>query len=231
VATRALVIHTASTSSLIKVLIHANAHNKKPKTGYNLPGKPGYTAAGYKELVSDIHSLRNGYVPIAILSAAIILLLIFALRKPRSASGSRWVLVVAMIFPTSILLGAVSPFGFPGAAQVAGVAMTVGAVAAIVLVFSPASTAYVRACKEAATPPELRGVPRQRLFGPRPAPAARPGQVRTGARPTARQAAAAASSNSGRAKAKARSDAEATARGAELARARARASKSRRTDV
>lgn len=214
---RALVIYSASTDTLRKILIHANSAEKKPKKNYGIPGD--------KQILKDLHALKTAYVPLAILTVFIVAFLIYGLRRPRSASGSRWVLIVAMLFPTGVLFGFYSPFGFPPAAKVAGYLMSVGAVAAIVLMFVPTSAAYFKACRDAALPPGLRGQPRPRLFGPRPAaPAGKPASS-----PSARPATTATGGN--RAKSKARSDAEAVARGAELARSRARANKSRRTDA
>ena len=219
---RALVIYNASTGTLRTILIHANQVAKTPKKHYGIPGDT--------QIAKDLHALKTAYVPLAILTVFIVVFLIYGLRRPRSASGSRWVLIVAMLFPTGVLFGFYSPFGFPALAKFAGYTMSVGAVAAIVLMFVPTSSTYFKACRDAALPPGLRGQPRPKLFGPRPAAGAGNAAARsTATRSTARPAATSTGGN--RAKSKARNDAEAVARGAELARSRARASKSRRTDV
>jgi hypothetical protein len=214
---RAVAIVMASPNAFRAYEIHTNNKAKKPK-------RP-YTAA---DIASDIHALRSSYVVYAVLSALVVAFLITGLRRARSASASRWILIFALFF-TGGLGGIVPPFGFPGLIQGTGVVVGVAALVSIALVFSPPSIAYARACRDAALPPELRGQPRPKLFGPRPTPAS----TRAGARPTTRPAARPSNTSTGgnRAKSKARNDAEAVARGAELARSRARSSKSRRTDV
>jgi len=217
---RAYAIHSASDKTLGVVLKHSNKHGKKPKSHY-IPGD--------KTFDKDLHTLHTAYTPLAVVAALIAALLILGLRTPRYASATRWFVIVLMLYPTGSLFGALSPYGFPGLAQAAGVLISVGAIGAIVANFLPPSAAYFAACREATTSPERRAAAAQRpkLFGPRPALGS-PRQAP--ARPAARTAAPPAAS-SGKAKAKARNDADAVARGAELARSRARASKSRRTDV
>jgi hypothetical protein len=216
---RGVNIALTSESAFRAYEIHTNAKQKKPK-------KP-YTA---QDISSDIHALKSSYLVYALIGALVVAFLIFGLRKARSASGSRWVLIFGLFF-TGALGGIVPPFAFPGIAQGLGVAVGVLSIISIGLVFSPPSSVYSKACREAALPPELRGQPRPKLFGPRPTPASRQAPTR----PTSTRGAApgptATSTGGGRSKAKARSDAEAVARGADLARSRARASKSRRSDV
>lgn len=217
VMARALVIYYSSSSTLRTILIHANKTSKKPKKNYGVGADP--------QIVKDLHSLKVGYIPLGILTIFVIAFLIFGLRRPRSASGSRWVMIVALFIPTGAIVGFYSPYGYPSLGRAAGYLMSIGSIGAIILMFLPASSEYIKACRDAALPPELRGQPRPKLFGPRPTAAARP----AASRPAARSAEA--STGAGKSKSKARSDAEAVARGAELARSRARASKSRRTDV
>lgn len=219
---RGIGVSTASSATLRPYLIHLNAHAKTPKKNYGVPND--------KQFATDLHTLHSSYVVASLLTAVVVLLLMFGMRKPRSASASRWVLIFALYF-TGAIVGLYPPYGLPGWIQGAGVVMGVAALAALVLIFTPPSLAYARACKESTLPPERRGQPRPKLFGPRPAPA--PRTTATAARSAAanRTAARPSSAAAGKAKAKARNDAEAVARGAELARTRARASKSRRTDA
>lgn len=219
---RGLAVSTASAATLRPYLLHLNAHAKTPKKHYGAPGD--------KQFSTDLHTLHSSYVIAAVLTAVVVALLMFGLRKARSASASRWVLIFALYF-TGALLGLYPPFGLPGWIQGAGVLMGIGAFASLVLIFLPPSTAYARASKEASLPPELRGQPRPKLFGPRTAPAGRATGPTARSTSAGRPAARTAPTGGGKAKAKARNDADAVARGAELARSRARASKSRRTDA
>jgi hypothetical protein len=208
-----------STSTLDKYLVSLN--NKAKKKDKKVP----YTPA---EIAKDLHSLRIETISIGIVVSVLVLGITWAMRRPGTASATRWLFLVLMVLSGAIFR--VVPIkGYPALAKGIGVLTGLSAVAALVLIFLPASAVYFKACREAVLPPERRGLPatdRPRLFGPRPA-AQRPGTAGT-ARPSApRQSAPAA----GRGKAKVRSDSEAIARGAELARTRAKASKSRRTDV
>jgi len=226
-AVRAISIHSASDKTLGVILTHSNAHAKKPKSHY-IPGD--------KTFDKDLHTLHSAYTPLAFIAGLIAILLILGLRTPRYASATRWFVIVLMLYPTGSLFGAFSPFGFPGLAQAGGIAITVGALGAILLNLLPQSAAYFAACRDATMTPERRAAAasRPKLFGPRQPMGSRqaPARQAPGSRSAsaaARQASAGAAG--GKAKAKARNDAEAIARGAELARNRARASKSRRTDV
>lgn len=215
---RGLAIYYASTGTLRQILIHANAKAKKPKPDY----------ANGKQIITDLHALRIGYLFPAVLTLLVVAFLAYSLRKPRSASNTRWILIVALFFPTGALFGAYSQYGFPQLANVGGWLMTIGSVASIILMFVPQSSSYFAACRDLSMTPERRAAAaaRPKLFGPRTTPAARTSATRpAAARPSN------TSTGGNKAKSKARNDAEAVARGAELARTRARASKSRRTDV
>jgi hypothetical protein len=213
-----------STSTLTTYLVNTtNKAGSKKKTPY-----------GPDQIASDIHQLRQGTLIMGVVIAVALALLVFAVRRARSASGSRWALLILMLF-TSLPFYVVPITGFPAAVNVAGVIVGVASIAAILLIFvPPPSQKYFRDCREASLPPERRGQPRPSLFGPR---RQRPGPAGTGGRAAAARAASQEaqdeavrpSGTSSKARAKVRSDADAVARGAELARSRAKASKSRRT--
>ncbi len=208
-----------STGTLNSYLIDLNARAKKPVANYVRD-----------HLAGDLHSLRVSAVIQSIVVAVALVLIVFALRRTRTAGGSRWALLIIVVL-TALPFYVIPVSGWPVLPKVSGVLTGVAAIASLVLVFVPASSAYFRQCRDAMTPPELRGQPKKglgALFGPRPPRAARP---RAGA-PTgaAQRPAAARNVSSSRSRAKVRSDADSVARGAELARSRAKASKSRRTD-
>jgi hypothetical protein len=223
-----------STATLNKFLVKSNHDAKKPKSPY-----------GPAEIAKDLHGLRQSTLLLGVISAIALVLLMLALRRTRTASATRWAMLVLMLF-TSLPLYVVPIHGFPKVTNGAGVVTGVAAIAAILLIFlPPQSQRYFRDCREASTPPELRGQPRPGLFGPRRQRAglAGPGGRAAAARAAARTNAAGtqtrasapdtsaqpAAAGGGKARAKVRSDAESVARGADLARARAKASKSRRT--
>jgi hypothetical protein len=217
------------TNELQQFLINSNNNAKDKK-------KPNYVR---DHLAADLHALRQGTLLMGVVIAIALTLLIFAVRRVRTASGSRWAMLIVMLF-TSLPFYIVPISGFPTVPKVAGVLVGAAAIAALLLVFLPKpSQQYFRDCRDAALPPELRGQPRPGLFGPR---RQRPGL----AGPGGRAAAARATQNtkaasvrtaeaqnhpvgSTKSRAKVRSDADAVARGADLARSRAKASKSRRT--
>ncbi len=217
---------SGSTPTMKKYLIVANSKAKTPKTNY--------------DPTQDLHNFRQGATVNLLLLAVIAALLIWAMRRPRSASASRWVLLIVMVFmelPLLIIPKFGYPSGLPPLARLGGALAGVFAVATIALVFVPReSQQYFRACRDATLPPGAQrrpGLFGQGLFGPR---APRRG-TDTATRPAAtrpadtRPAPASASTRPAapRAKAKGRSDADAVAKGAELARSRAKASKSRRS--
>jgi hypothetical protein len=218
-----------STGQLQKFLIHANSTAGDKK-------KPNYVA---DHLSADLHALRQGALLMGVVIALALVLIIFALRRVRTASPSRWAMLIVLLF-TELPFYVLPVSGFPMGARVAGVVVGAASILAILLIFIPKpSQQYFRACKEAATPPELRGQPRPSLFGPRrqrpglagPGGRAAAGRATQNARtaPARTQSEAPEESGPSKARAKVRSDSEAVARGAELARSRAKASKSRRT--
>jgi hypothetical protein len=206
-----------STGTLQAFVKTANAKAKKPKDPYTA-----------QLIAKDIHALRQGALIEAAVIAIAVLLLVVALRRVRSASGSRWALLIMLVL-TSLPFYVVPISGFPAIPKVAGVIVGVASIAALLLIFvPPASQKYFRDCREANTPPELRGQPRPGLFGPR-----RPREPR-GMSALGRAAAGGAvpkrPANAAKARSKVRSDADAIAHGAELARSRAKAAgKSRRS--
>lgn len=213
-----------STSTLTSYLVNAN----------NKAGDKKKTPYGADQINADLHSLRQGTLVMGLVIAVALTLLVFAVRRARSASGSRWALLILMVF-TSLPFYVVPISGFPAAVNVAGVVVGVAAIAAILLVFvPPPSQKYFRDCRQASLPPERRGQPRPSLFGPRrqrPGLGG-PGGGQAAAARAAQQRAkdeAVRPSGAPKARAKVRADAEAVARGAELARSRAKASKSRRS--
>lgn len=173
------------------------------------------------------HSLRVTFFISAALVTVILGLLTWGMRRTRSASASRWgvlIMVVLPIAPAGLAFAVVPTWGFPFISQAAGVASGLVAIAVIVLLFLPPSTRYFHECRNAVTPPELRGQPRPglgSLFRPRPPAGA-------SARTTRPAATRPAKPSASKAKAKVRSDADAIAKGAELARSRAKSSKTRR---
>ncbi len=217
-----------STSQLRAFLVKAN----------NDAGSKKKVPYGPDKVSSDLHALRQGTLLTGVVIGLALVLLLLAYRRVRTASGSRWAMLIVMIF-TTLPLYVIPIKGFPVVPQVAGVIVGVGAVAALALVFIPKpSQKYFRDCRDVLVPPELRGQPRPGLFGG--ARRQRPGLAGPGGRAAAARAAAQSrtapprtsaerGAAAAKARAKVRSDSEAVARGAELARSRAKASKSRRT--
>jgi len=213
-----------STSKLNALMIKANNNAGSKK-------KVPYTAS---QIADDVHKYRQGAVLQGVIIAFALVLLLLAYRRVRTASGSRWAMLIVMLF-TFLPLSVVPIHGLPVASNVAGVIVGLASIAALVLVFLPKpSQKYFRDCREALVPPELRGQPRPGLFGPR---RQRPGLAGPGGRAAAARAAQTQAASerpertggASKARAKVRSDADAVAHGAELARSRAKASKSRRT--
>jgi hypothetical protein len=211
-----------STATMRQYLIDANKKAKTPKKNY--------------DPTSDLQNLRHAGWFNVILLAVIVGLLIWSLRRTRSASMSRWILIVVMVFmqlPLLIIPGIGYPSGLPPLARVGGFAAGLFAIVALGLVFVPReSQRYFRACRELSMPPGAQRRPG--LFGPRP-PRGGPGAGASTRPATTRPAATRPESKPAptrpavpRAKAKGRADADAVAKGAELARSRAKANKSRR---
>ena len=198
-----------NTGKLAAYLTDLNKHAKKPQANF--------------DALKSVHHLRQQNFFQAVLYTVVVLLLIWAMRRARSASASRWALVIVFFF-TGMVWSAITTWGLPTGPKVAGVVISVAAVATIALVFvAPASVKYFRQCREATLPPERRGQERPglgSLFKPRPPRTAPPSAPRP--EPAQRPAMP-------KAKAKVRADSDAVAKGADLARSRAKASKSRRT--
>jgi hypothetical protein len=218
---RALLL-LGNTSTLTKFVIDQN--HKKPQKGF--------------DATNSVHQLRTSAVISAVVLAVALGLLAWALRRTRSASASRWALLIVFLIPLGPLpLYVIPTSGLPGAVVASGMVLGLASIAVLGLVFvAPASTAYFKACRLANVPEELRGQPRPglgSLFGPRRQPPARQGAADRSTRPAQTRTAGADSAANRpaatKAKAKVRSDADAVAKGAELARSRAKASKSRRT--
>jgi hypothetical protein len=212
-----------STGKLNALMIKANndAGSKK---------KVPYTPS---QIADDVHKYRQGAILQGVIIGLALVLLLLAYRRTRTASGSRWAMLIVMLF-TFLPLSIIPVTGLPIASNVAGVIVGLGAIAALGLVFLPKpSQQYFRDCRDALVPPELRGQPRPSLFGGRRAGLAGPGGRAAAARAAAQTRAAETSTDRtpgpSKARAKVRSDADAIAHGAELARSRAKASKSRRT--
>jgi hypothetical protein len=209
-----------STSQLQSFVVDANNRAKTPKSPY-----------GPDQIAADVHSLRQGTLLMGAVIAVVLVLLTFAMRRARTASGTRWAMVIVMLF-TSLPFYVIPISKFPMLPNVAGVLIGVASIAAIVLVFLlKPSQQYFRACREASLPPERRGQPRPSLFGPRRPRAglAGPGGRAAAARAASEQTDVVRPGSAPKARAKVRADADAVARGAELARSRAKASKSRKT--
>jgi hypothetical protein len=182
--------------------------------------------------VGYVHSIRVSAVVIAVVLSIAIALLIGVMRSTRSASTSRWGLLIVLVL-TQIPLWVIPTSGWPVFAAASSVLAGVASIAALIAVFLPPSAAYFRACREASVPPELRGQPRPglgSLLRPRPPGGARPGGGTAATRPARGAVAAPTRPSNSRAKAKVRADAEAVAKGAELARTRAKSGKTRRPE-
>ena len=199
------------TDTLKAYLITSNANAKTPQDPF--------------DAVHALYQLRQGSFITAGLYGVMLALLIFALRRTRSA---RWAVLIIFLY-TLLPFRVIPSSGEPVAVQVVTVLVGVLSIIVLLLIFIPKeSMAYFRACREANMPEGQRGQPRPglgSLFAPRRPPADRTSvaSARRPAQPAETRPAVA------KAKAKVRSDSEAVARGAELARARAKASKSRRT--
>jgi hypothetical protein len=184
------------------------------------------------DAASSVHQLRTGAVISAVIIAVALGLLAWAMRRTRSASASRWALIVVFVVTGPLPFYVIPTSGLPGGVSLAGSVLGIASIVALGLVFVPkTSTTYFKACKLANIPEELRGQPRPglaSLFGQR-RQATRPAQTRPTAQRPARTESASTRPDTAKAKAKVRSDADAVAKGAELARSRAKASKSRRT--
>ncbi|MCW2497732.1 hypothetical protein, partial [Jatrophihabitans sp.] len=149
-----------SSTTLQHYLITQNAKAKKPKKGYTF---------GSHDVLKDLHTLRVSSVVLAAVLTFILIGIFFAFRNVRRASAARWLLLVALII-TSSVFRVVPIKGYPAFAKDTGVAAGVAAIILLVAVFMPSSANYFKNCREAALPPEQRGLPaaaRPRLFGPR----------------------------------------------------------------
>jgi hypothetical protein len=213
---RALLL-LGNTSMLTAYAIKQNKNAKNPDKNF--------------DVVKAVHQFREGAIFTALIIGVVLLLLAWALRRTRSASASRWAMLIVFLF-TGLPFYIIPTSGLPGPASVAGVVLGIAAVAAVLLIFIPRpSQQYFRACREANTPPEKRGQPRPglgSLFGPRrPRDAAGTGP--SSRAPSSKPDLSKSSPTAAKAKAKVRTDSDAVAKGAELARSRAKASKSRRT--
>jgi hypothetical protein len=181
----------------------------------------------------DLHSFRTGSLVQGLVTAAVILILAYMIRRTRVATGARWAtLIVLVLFQIPLYVLPTVASGLPAPYRVATFLMGLCGLATVLLLFVPSSSAYFRACRAATMPAGAAARPSGfSLFGPRrPAGAA----TRAPANPPASPAPEASTATTAarppsRAKAKVRSDAEAIARGAELARTRAKANKTRRT--
>lgn len=204
------------TDTLKAYVITSNANAKTPQDPF--------------DAVHAVYQLRQGAFVTAALYGVMLALLIFAFRRTRSASASRWAVLIIFLY-TLLPFRIIPASGEPVPVQIAAVAVGVLSIAVLVLIFLPKeSIAYFRACREANVPPDRRGQPRPglgSLFAPRPRQAAtsvrRTAPAESVRRPAETRPAVP------KAKAKVRTDSEAIAKGADLARARAKASKSRRT--
>lgn len=206
------------TAQLTKFVRHANATSKSPDKHF--------TAA---DAAHAVHTVRtSGFVNAAVVAVALLLLL-WAMRRTRSASISRWVMLIVFVF-TGLPLQVMPTSELPGAVNAVGVIGGVAAIITLVLVFlPPQSQQYFKACKLANTPEQLRGQPRPglaSLFGPKRQAGMNARTAAPAPKPAASDRPAAP-----KAKAKVRADSDAVAKGAELARSRAKASKSRRTSA
>jgi hypothetical protein len=205
------------TDTLKAYVISSNANAKTPQDPF--------------DAVHAVYSLRQGSFIQAGLFGVMLALLIFALRRTRSASASRWAVLIIFLY-TLMPFRVIPSSGEPVPVQIVTVLVGIASIAVLLLIFIPKeSMAYFRACREANLPPERRGQPRPglgSLFAPRrPRPGAAPVASRSAAQSPRRPAET--RPTAAKAKAKVRADTESVAKGAELARARAKASKSRRT--
>jgi hypothetical protein len=207
-------------------LIDNNHDAKKPKNPY-----------GPAQVADDLHQLRVGGLFQGAVLAAALLLLAFLLRRPGTATMSRWALIIVMVL-TGAPFALIPVHGLPAVSQAAAILSGLACVAAIVLLFLPESRAYfgaITAARMAArgiTPSQTPSRGLGALFAPRPAAARKPPPP-SGLRSTAASRAAARTAGKpgpAGSRAKVRSDEAAVARGAALARSRAKASKSRRTE-
>jgi hypothetical protein len=209
---RALLLF-GNTSTLLAYVTKQNAKAKHPDKTF--------------DAVKAVHQFRESTLISAVVVGIALLLLAWALRRPRSASPSRWAMLIVFFF-TGLPFYIVPTSGLPGGASGAGVIIGLAAVAAVVLIFVPKpSVQYFKECREASMPPERRGQARPglgSLFKPRPPRATTSTPPSSASKPEATNASAAP-----KAKAKVRTDDAAIAKGADLARSRAKASKSRRT--
>ncbi len=215
---RALVLF-AYRAQLYQWLINNNAHASAKNKKAHYVGDVVY---------KDLHSFRTGSLIQALMTAAIILVLAYMIRRTRVATGARWAtLIVLVLFQTPLYVMPSVSAGLPVPYRVATFVMGLAALATLLLLFVPTSAAYFRACRAATLP---AGAPPRpggfgSLFGPRrPAASSAPAPA-AAADP---ESAVVPGKAPSRTKAKVRSDTEAVARGAELARTRAKASKTRR---
>ena len=167
------------------------------------------------------------------------MLLIFALRRVRTASGSRWAMLIVMLF-TGLPFYVVPISGLPvvAARSPAWSSASPRSVADLLVFLPQPSQQYFRDCRDATRRRSCAASRGRGLFGPRrqrpgwPSGRTRPPRRAPPRTPAPRPRVPPRRQPDDRrrkAKAKVRSDAEAIAKGAELARSRAKASKSRRT--
>lgn len=194
--------------------------NRKPLDQYVFNSHP---------VLHDLHTLRiNGLWQGIILALALVLLAL-SLRRPSTATVTRWALLIVMVI-TASPFQVIPAHGWPLLIQVALVASGLMSIVAIFMLFMPDSRAYFRAIGDA----------RRAEYAARNGRAPMPAQDKPSLRsmltgrptvsldkPAARDELRAAQRG---ARSKSRVEADAVARGAQLARERAKSSKSRRTD-
>lgn len=223
------------TAQLTKLMIDNNKHAKKPDENFNA--------------VKSLADYRKGLLFQGIVLALVFLFIAYTLRRSRGAGGARWgfLIISVLVAQTNGPLTVLPIADYPGPLSVVRTLMGLSSLAAIVLMFLPASSQYFRDCKAANRPAGAPVRPGRgalfggggastrpsagrpaaarpgllgSLFAPRPAPGSAPDRA---ADPTAPPRP--------RSKAKVRAEADAVAKGADLARTRAKASKSRRTET
>jgi hypothetical protein len=227
-------------------LFDTNKKAKKPKSPYSLD--PTNTK-GFAALTHDLHTVRSTAMLQAIVIGIALVLLVFVLRRVRSAGMGRIALIVITVL-TEGPFYVIPTHGWPSMPKTFSVIYGLASILTIILLLMPASNEYFRACKLIANPNgPARGGLGALFGGPRNAGARTGTGARGGtgaaaartARPprnaTTRPAAASpggaqARGAQARAGQKAKAREASVAKGADLARTRAKAaSKSRKTEA
>src|SRR6185437_4330668 len=123
------------TSQLSALMIKSNNDAKKPEHPFNV--------------VKHVADYRKGLLFQGVVLSLAFILLALSLRRSRGAGPARWgfLIITVFVIQTNGPLALLPISGYPGALQVFRALLGLSSLAAIVLLFMPASLKYFRECK------------------------------------------------------------------------------------